>query len=87
MSFSSINVMTSCLKVCLITEAGKTKRTGKRELHNTNEYPLSFVVIQFFVVVILECLFKNGKSGTKWYMIIPGTLSILSLRYFSGLPF
>jgi len=26
-----------------------------------------------FVVVILESLFKTGKSGTLWYRVIPGT--------------
>ena len=49
------------------------------ELHDTNEYPLSFVVFQdtIFVVVILDCLFKTLKSGTQWYVIIPGTLNVL----------
>jgi len=46
-----------------------------RELHNTTEYPLSFVVFQNtnFVVVILDSLFKTGKSGTQLYCVIPGT--------------
>ncbi len=29
-----------------------------------------------FVVVILDSLFKTGKSGTQWYWVIPGTFSV-----------
>jgi len=46
-----------------------------RELHDTSEYLLSFVVFQNmnFVVVFLDSLFKTGKSGTQWYCVIPVT--------------
>ncbi len=30
------------------------------------------------LVVILDSLFKTGKSGTQWYCVIPGTLSVPS---------
>jgi len=45
-----------------------------RKLHNTTEYLLSYVDFQNtnFVVVILDSLFKTGKSGTQWYCVIPG---------------
>jgi len=44
---------------------------GYRELHNTTEYPLSFVVFQNtnFVVLILDSLIKTGKSGTQLYCV------------------
>jgi len=29
-----------------------------------------------FVVVILDSLFKTGKSGTQWYCVLPGTFSV-----------
>jgi len=45
---------------------------------NTTEYPLSFVVFQNinFVIVILDSLFKTGKSGTQWYCVNPSTFSV-----------
>jgi len=54
------------------------KLTPSRELQNTTEYLLSYVDFQNtnFVVVILDSLFKTGKSGTQWYCVIPGTFSV-----------
>ncbi len=45
---------------------------------DTSEYLLSFVVFQNMnlVVVILDILFKTGKSGTQWYCVIPVTFSV-----------
>jgi len=57
-----------------------------RELHNTNEYLLIYLVFQNrnFVVVILDSLFKTGKSGTQWYCVISGTLTSTSIVTWAG---
>ncbi len=49
-----------------------------RELHNTTEYLLIYVVFQNrnFAVVISNSLFKTGKSGTQWYCVIHGMFSV-----------
>jgi hypothetical protein len=58
--------------------SGKTK-CAKNYVHNTAEYPIGYVVFQNtnFVDVILDCLFKTGKSGTQKYLIVSGALSVL----------
>ena len=52
-----------------------TKRTGNYTIPLST---CSYVDFQNtnFVVVILDSLFKSGKSGTQPYCVIPGTFSV-----------
>jgi hypothetical protein len=55
------------------------KHNAYWELHNTTEYPLSYVAFENtnFVVVILESLFKARKSSYQWYCLILSMFSII----------
>ncbi len=54
-----------------------TKGKDYPELHNTSKYPpinVRCISNNNFVVVILDCLFKTGKSGTQRYLVLLNVL-------------
>ncbi len=65
------------MKARILTTTKSNNTKACRESHKTTEYPLIYAAWCFqntiFVVVILDGLFKTGKSGIKWYQMIPMT--------------